>query len=66
MACFTTAIVLIPALSMPNGFAAPPGGGTPLPVGFQLAGPAFSENSMLEVAFALEQALGFDGSAVRR
>jgi aspartyl-tRNA(Asn)/glutamyl-tRNA(Gln) amidotransferase subunit A len=56
----------IPALSMPNGFAAPPGGGTPLPVGFQLAGPAFSENSMLEVAFALEQALGFDGSAVRR
>ena len=55
----------IPAMSIPNGLASPPGGGTPLPVGFQLAGPAFSENRMLEVAFALEQALGFDGSAVR-
>jgi aspartyl-tRNA(Asn)/glutamyl-tRNA(Gln) amidotransferase subunit A len=55
----------IPALSIPNGLASPPGGGTPLPVGFQLAGPAFSESQMLDVAFALEQALGFDGRAVR-
>ncbi len=55
----------IPAMSIPNGFAAPPGGGTPLPVGFQLAGPAFSENRMLDAAFALEQALGFDGSSIR-
>jgi aspartyl-tRNA(Asn)/glutamyl-tRNA(Gln) amidotransferase subunit A len=56
----------IPAISIPNGLASPPGGGTPLPVGFQLAGPAFSENRLLDVAFALEQALGFDGSAARR
>jgi aspartyl-tRNA(Asn)/glutamyl-tRNA(Gln) amidotransferase subunit A len=55
----------IPAISIPNGLASPPGGGTRLPVGFQLAGPAFSENRMLDVAFALEQALGFDGSAAR-
>jgi aspartyl-tRNA(Asn)/glutamyl-tRNA(Gln) amidotransferase subunit A len=55
----------IPAMSIPNGLSSPPGGGTPLPVGFQLAGPAFSENRMLDVAFALEQALGFDGSAIR-
>jgi aspartyl-tRNA(Asn)/glutamyl-tRNA(Gln) amidotransferase subunit A len=55
----------IPAMSIPNGLASPPGGGTPLPVGFQLAGPAFSESRMLDTAFALEQALGFDGRAVR-
>jgi aspartyl-tRNA(Asn)/glutamyl-tRNA(Gln) amidotransferase subunit A len=56
----------IPALSLPNGLAEPPGGGERLPVGFQLAGPAFSESAMLDVAYALEQAIGFDGSAVRR
>jgi aspartyl-tRNA(Asn)/glutamyl-tRNA(Gln) amidotransferase subunit A len=56
----------VPALSLPSGFAEPPGGGTPLPVGFQLAGPAFSENCLLDAAFALEQGIGFDGSAVRR
>ena len=37
-----------------------------LPVGFQLAGPAFSENRLLDAAYALEQAIGFDGSAARR
>jgi aspartyl-tRNA(Asn)/glutamyl-tRNA(Gln) amidotransferase subunit A len=56
----------IPAISIPNGMAAPRGGGRALPVGLQLVGPAFSENRMLDVAFALEQALGFDGSAARR
>jgi aspartyl-tRNA(Asn)/glutamyl-tRNA(Gln) amidotransferase subunit A len=55
----------IPAMSLPNGLASPPGGGTPLPVGFQIAGPAFSENRMLETAFALERALGFDARAPR-
>jgi aspartyl-tRNA(Asn)/glutamyl-tRNA(Gln) amidotransferase subunit A len=55
----------LPAMSIPNGLAEPPGGGTRLPVGFQLVGSAFSENAMLDVAFALEQALGFDGNAVR-
>jgi aspartyl-tRNA(Asn)/glutamyl-tRNA(Gln) amidotransferase subunit A len=29
-------------------------------VGFQLVGPAFSENRILSAAHALEQALGFD------
>ena len=34
-----------------------------LPVGLQIAGPAFSENRLLDAAHALEQALGFDGPA---
>ena len=36
-----------------------------LPVGLQLAGPAFSENRILDAAHALEGALGFDGSPAR-
>jgi aspartyl-tRNA(Asn)/glutamyl-tRNA(Gln) amidotransferase subunit A len=36
-----------------------------LPVGLQLAGPAFSENRLLEAAHALEQSLGFDGAPAR-
>jgi aspartyl-tRNA(Asn)/glutamyl-tRNA(Gln) amidotransferase subunit A len=44
----------IPAISIPNGLS----GG--LPTGFQIAGPAFSEPRLLDAAFALEQALGFD------
>jgi aspartyl-tRNA(Asn)/glutamyl-tRNA(Gln) amidotransferase subunit A len=31
-------------------------------VGFQIAGPAFCENRLLDVAFALERVIGFDGS----
>jgi aspartyl-tRNA(Asn)/glutamyl-tRNA(Gln) amidotransferase subunit A len=46
----------IPAISIPNGLS------DGLPVGFQLAGPAFSENRVLDAAHALEQAIGFDGS----
>ena len=53
----------IPAISIPCGLAPPPGGGLELPVGLQLAGPAFSENALLEAAYALEQAIEFDGSA---
>ncbi len=49
----------IPAISIPNGLS------EGLPVGLQLAGPAFSENRLLDAAYALEQAIGFDGSAVR-
>ena len=49
----------IPAISIPCGLSAG------LPVGLQLAGPAFSENRLLDAAYALEQALGFDGSAAR-
>ena len=44
----------IPANSIPSGLS------DGLPVGFQLAGPAFSENRLLNCAFALERAIGFD------
>jgi aspartyl-tRNA(Asn)/glutamyl-tRNA(Gln) amidotransferase subunit A len=49
----------IPAISIPSGLS------DGLPVGFQLAGPAFSEGRLLEAAYALEQAIGFDGSGAR-
>jgi aspartyl-tRNA(Asn)/glutamyl-tRNA(Gln) amidotransferase subunit A len=49
----------IPAISIPNGLS------DGLPVGFQLCGPAFSENRLLQAAYVLEQALDFDGSAAR-
>jgi aspartyl-tRNA(Asn)/glutamyl-tRNA(Gln) amidotransferase subunit A len=49
----------IPAISIPSGLS------EGLPVGFQIAGPAFSENRILDAAFALERAIGFDGSEVR-
>jgi aspartyl-tRNA(Asn)/glutamyl-tRNA(Gln) amidotransferase subunit A len=45
----------IPAISIPNGLS------EGLPTGFQIAGPAFSENRILDAAFALERAIGFDG-----
>jgi aspartyl-tRNA(Asn)/glutamyl-tRNA(Gln) amidotransferase subunit A len=50
----------IPAVSIPCGLS------DGLPVGFQLAGPAFSEGRLLDAAYALEQVIGFDGSAARR
>jgi aspartyl-tRNA(Asn)/glutamyl-tRNA(Gln) amidotransferase subunit A len=49
----------IPAISIPSGLS------DGLPVGFQLAGPAFSENRILDAAFAVETAIGFDGSGGR-
>jgi len=49
----------IPALSLPNGRC------DGLPTGLQIAGPAFSENRLLDAAHALEQAIGFDGSGAR-
>jgi aspartyl-tRNA(Asn)/glutamyl-tRNA(Gln) amidotransferase subunit A len=49
----------IPAISIPAGLS------DGLPVGLQLAGPAFSENRILDAAHALEQAIGFDGSGPR-
>jgi aspartyl-tRNA(Asn)/glutamyl-tRNA(Gln) amidotransferase subunit A len=57
----------IPAISIPCGLGAQSDGGESagLPVGFQLAGPAFSENRLLDTAYALERAIGFDGSAAR-
>jgi aspartyl-tRNA(Asn)/glutamyl-tRNA(Gln) amidotransferase subunit A len=50
----------IPAISIPNGLS------EDLPTGFQLAGPAFSENRILGAAHALEKAIGFDGSEARK
>jgi aspartyl-tRNA(Asn)/glutamyl-tRNA(Gln) amidotransferase subunit A len=50
----------IPAVSIPAGLAEPEGGGPELPVGFQIAGPAFSESGMLDAAYALERAIGFE------
>jgi aspartyl-tRNA(Asn)/glutamyl-tRNA(Gln) amidotransferase subunit A len=47
----------IPAISIPAGLAAPPAGGEELPVGFQIAAPAFAESGLLDAAYALEQAL---------
>jgi aspartyl-tRNA(Asn)/glutamyl-tRNA(Gln) amidotransferase subunit A len=48
-----------PAISIPSGLS------EGLPVGFQLAGPAFSENRILDAAHALEQAIGFDSGRAR-
>jgi aspartyl-tRNA(Asn)/glutamyl-tRNA(Gln) amidotransferase subunit A len=50
----------IPAISIPSGLS------DGLPVGFQLAGPAFSESRLLDAAYALERRIGFDGSGARR
>jgi aspartyl-tRNA(Asn)/glutamyl-tRNA(Gln) amidotransferase subunit A len=50
----------IPAISIPAGLS------DDLPVGFQLAGPAFSENRILDAAYALEQAIGFAEQAPDR
>jgi aspartyl-tRNA(Asn)/glutamyl-tRNA(Gln) amidotransferase subunit A len=50
----------IPAISIPAGLAEPEGGGPKLPVGFQIAAPAFAEQRLLDAAYALEQAIGFD------
>jgi aspartyl-tRNA(Asn)/glutamyl-tRNA(Gln) amidotransferase subunit A len=49
----------IPAISIPCGLS------EGLPVGLQLAGPAFSENGLLDAAHALEQAIGFDPTPAR-
>ncbi|MFL5957937.1 MAG: Asp-tRNA(Asn)/Glu-tRNA(Gln) amidotransferase subunit GatA [Solirubrobacterales bacterium] len=49
----------LPAISIPNGLS------DGLPVGFQIVGPAFSEPRLLDAAYAVEQAIGFDGSEAR-
>ncbi|MFL5900268.1 MAG: Asp-tRNA(Asn)/Glu-tRNA(Gln) amidotransferase subunit GatA [Solirubrobacterales bacterium] len=55
----------IPAISIPAGLAEPEGGGPQLPVGFQIAAPAFAEQKLLDAAYALEQAIGFDATPPR-
>jgi aspartyl-tRNA(Asn)/glutamyl-tRNA(Gln) amidotransferase subunit A len=45
----------IPAISIPGGLS------DGLPVGIQLAGPAFSENRILSASHALERSIGFEG-----
>jgi aspartyl-tRNA(Asn)/glutamyl-tRNA(Gln) amidotransferase subunit A len=50
----------IPAISLPAGLAEPEGGGPRLPVGFQIAAPAFAEQALLDAAYALEQDVGFE------
>jgi aspartyl-tRNA(Asn)/glutamyl-tRNA(Gln) amidotransferase subunit A len=52
----------IPAISIPAGLAQPDGGGPELPVGFQIAGPAFSDSAMLDAAYALERAIDFQAN----
>ena len=49
-----------PAISIPAGLS------EGLPVGFQIAGPAFSEAGILDAAHALERAIGFEGVPVLR
>jgi aspartyl-tRNA(Asn)/glutamyl-tRNA(Gln) amidotransferase subunit A len=44
----------LPSISLPAGLS------NGLPVGLQLIGPQFSENTIFKVAHALEQAIGFD------
>src|ERR687897_259398 len=48
----------IPAISIPCGLS------EGLPVGFQIAGPAFSEARILDAAHALEKLIGFEGVPV--
>ena len=49
----------IPAISIPCGLS------EGLPVGLQLAGPAFSENKLLDAAYAIERELAFDPTPAR-
>jgi aspartyl-tRNA(Asn)/glutamyl-tRNA(Gln) amidotransferase subunit A len=44
----------LPSMSIPCGLS------DGLPVGFQLIGPQFAENRLFQVAYAIEQAIGFD------
>src|SRR5271165_6330897 len=59
----------IPAISIPCGLSGDGDGGGPsvagLPIGLQIAGPAFSENRLLDAAHALEGAIGFDAGRAR-
>jgi aspartyl-tRNA(Asn)/glutamyl-tRNA(Gln) amidotransferase subunit A len=49
----------LPGISLPSGLS------EGLPVGFQLAGPAFSENALLDAAHALERSIDFQDAPWR-
>ncbi|OIQ00015.1 aspartyl/glutamyl-tRNA amidotransferase subunit A [Candidatus Wirthbacteria bacterium CG2_30_54_11] len=55
---FTAPINLagIPALNVPCGFSRPEGAAVDLPVGIQFIGPRFSEDCLLQVGYAYQQA----------
>jgi aspartyl-tRNA(Asn)/glutamyl-tRNA(Gln) amidotransferase subunit A len=52
----------IPAISIPAGLAEPDEGGPELPVGLQIAAPAFAESRLLDAAYALERGIGFSAT----
>ena len=60
------AMYLSDVLTIPSNMAGLPGLSIPcglsdgLPVGFQLIGPQFSENTLFRAGHALERAIGFD------
>ena len=60
------AMYLADVLTIPSNMAGLPGLSIPcglsegLPVGFQLIGPQFAENTLFRAGHALEQAIGFD------
>ena len=49
----------IPAISIPAGLAQPAGGGPELPVGFQIAAPAFAERKLLDADHLIAFAVGY-------
>jgi aspartyl-tRNA(Asn)/glutamyl-tRNA(Gln) amidotransferase subunit A len=57
---FTIPISLagLPALSLPIGWAPPEEGGSPMPVGMQLVGPAMAETLVLQAAYRYEESSG--------
>ena len=65
------AMYLNDLLTIPSCMAGLPGMNVPvglsegLPVGLQLIGPQFGENTLFKVGHALEQAIGFDGVPTR-
>jgi aspartyl-tRNA(Asn)/glutamyl-tRNA(Gln) amidotransferase subunit A len=62
LAMYLTDLLTIPAnMAGLPGLSIPCGLSEGLPVGLQLIGPQFSENTLFRVAYALEQAIGFDG-----
>jgi aspartyl-tRNA(Asn)/glutamyl-tRNA(Gln) amidotransferase subunit A len=56
----------LPAISLPAGLATPDGGGPELPVGLQITSPAFGESGLLDAAYAVERAIGFDAARAGR